>query len=140
MITTLPITLAISGLCGLLFLALCFNVVRFRAAGKISLGDGSNVSVPLGEEASAPKLLVAVRTHANFAEYVPLSLLLLALLELAGTGSTLLWALGLTLVVARVAHAIGMQRPAPNLFRAGGTLLQWAMLAVASVLALLAAF
>lgn len=49
-----------------------------------------------------------VRAYANFAEYVPLSLLLLVALELMRSPTWLLWFLGVTLTLARTTHAWGL--------------------------------
>ncbi|MGE6167040.1 MAPEG family protein, partial [Aeromonas rivipollensis] len=69
------ITLIYGGLLGLLFLLLSFWVVKRRAQFKVMIGEGE-----------APEMLSAIRAHGNFAEYVPLTLLLMALCELAGVG------------------------------------------------------
>lgn len=121
------ITLLYAGLLGLLFLLLSFWVVKRRAQFKVMIGEGE-----------APELLAAIRTHGNFAEYVPLTLLLMALCELAGAGTLWLHLGGGMLLAGRVLHAIGMQIPkAPNLPRLFGTLLFWLSLGLFSVLALL---
>ncbi|WP_421199443.1 MAPEG family protein [Aeromonas enteropelogenes] len=121
------ITLLYAGLLGLLFLLLSFWVVRRRAQFKVMIGEGE-----------APELLAAIRTHGNFAEYVPLTLLLMALCELVGAGALWLHLGGGMLLAGRVLHAIGMQIPkAPNLPRLFGTLLFWLSLGLFSVLALL---
>ena len=73
------------------------------------MGDGGNAD-----------LLVRMRTHSNFIEYVPLLLVLMALLELSAANRIFLMAFGGALIVFRVLHAIGMPRRAPNLYRAIG--------------------
>jgi uncharacterized protein len=122
----LPITLVSAGLCGLLFFILSLQVVRGRLATNVRLGDGGD-----------PTLLNRIRTHANFAEYVPLALLLLALCEISNVHRGLLVTSGAVLVLARISHAIGMPRPAPNVFRIFGTAGTWACIVLLSVLALL---
>lgn len=120
------ITLIYGGLLGLLFLLLSFWVVKRRAQFKVMIGEGE-----------APEMLSAIRAHGNFAEYVPLTLLLMALCELAGVGA--LWLhLGWWLLLAgRILHAIGIQIPkAPNKPRLFGTLFFWLALGLFSVLAL----
>jgi len=62
-------------------------------------------------------LFMRTRTHANFAEYVPLSLLFLALLEMAQAPGLVLATLGGLLVLARLSHAIGMSRATANRWR-----------------------
>ena len=50
----------------ILYIQLSFRVIKLRRAKRISLGDGGDKS-----------LQAAIRTHANFIEYVPFSLILL---------------------------------------------------------------
>ena len=120
------ITLIYGGLLGLLFLLLSFWVVRRRAQFKVMIGEGE-----------APEMLSAIRAHGNFAEYVPLTLLLMALCELAGVGALWLHLGGGLLLVGRILHAIGIQIPrAPNKPRLFGTLFFWLSLGLFSVLAL----
>ena len=120
------ITLIYGGLLGLLFLLLSFWVVRRRAQFKVMIGEGE-----------APEMLSAIRAHGNFAEYVPLTLLLMALCELAGVGALWLHLGGVLLLVGRILHAIGIQIPrAPNMPRLFGTLFFWLSLGMFSVLAL----
>ncbi len=111
----LPITLSTASALTIICLALIVNVARGRWRHRVPMGDGGNSD-----------LLVRMRTHANFTEYVPLLLVLMALLELAGANRLFLTGFGGALIVFRVLHAVGMPRPAPNLYRAlgaGGSLL-----------------
>jgi uncharacterized membrane protein YecN with MAPEG domain len=85
-----------AGLLTLLYLVLIFQVIRFRQQG-ISLGDGGD-----------PKMLRVIRGHANFAEHIPLALLLMLLMELSQFSSYLLHALGIALVVSRALHAYAL--------------------------------
>ena len=122
----LHITLIYGGLLGLLFLLLSFWVVKRRAQFKVMIGEGE-----------APEMLSAIRAHGNFAEYVPLTLLLMALCELAGVGALWLHLGGGLLLAGRILHAIGIQIPkAPNKPRLFGTLFFWLALGLFSVLAL----
>lgn len=122
----MPATLITAGLLGLLFLALTFRVVARRVSGKIMLGDGGDA-----------QMLERIRAHANFTEHVPLTLILMGGIEMtAGHGSPFLWGAGGLLVLARIAHAIGMSRPSPNPFRASGALISWVLIAALSVWAL----
>jgi uncharacterized membrane protein YecN with MAPEG domain len=94
-----------------------FNVVL---AVRVS-GGRMKDKVSIGPSGGASKTLdVMIRTHGNNAEYVPLALLLLLIAELMGGSSIALHALGGSLLVARIFHAIGMPMPAPNFFRATG--------------------
>lgn len=78
------------------FLVLSALVIRKRRLG-ISLGDGGDRAMQR-----------LIRGHANFAEYVPLALLLLAMLEANHFSIYLLHLLGLTLLVARVLHGYAL--------------------------------
>jgi len=50
-----------------------------------------------------------MRRHANFAEWVPLALILIALLELNGARALGIHLLGAALVAARLVHAFGIR-------------------------------
>ncbi|HQT47524.1 MAG TPA: MAPEG family protein [Acidocella sp.] len=130
--THLPITLATAGILGLIFLALTGGVTSQRFRSRVMLGEG-------GSEPGAAALKLAVRAHANFAEYVPLALILLAGIEAAGAPRDLVIGLAVALVLGRLGHAFGMFRPAPNPFRACGALVTWAVIGVACVTALILA-
>lgn len=114
----LPVTLTIAAACAALNIWLAMRIVPGRLKG-ISLGDG-------GDQA----MLARVRAHANFAEYAPFVLILMALVELAGARAISLWATGAAFVLARIAHGIGMSQPAPSKLRAGGALVTWLVLAM----------
>ena len=49
-----------------------------------------------------------MRAQANFVEFTPFVLILIALVEMAAGTSTLLWAVMAIYMVARIAHALGM--------------------------------
>lgn len=93
----LAITPIYAGLAALLYVALAIRIINQRYKSGIGLGTGDD-----------PVLLSRVRTHANFAEYVPFSLLLLAFAELNGLPPLLLHAAGVLLLAARLAHAWGL--------------------------------
>jgi uncharacterized membrane protein YecN with MAPEG domain len=131
-----PVTLAAGGILGLIYVALSLNVSMARVKSKVSLGDGAGEAVKVGKEAAAPKLQIACRIHANFAEYVPMALLLLGGIEAAGAARWLVELLAVLLVLARIAHPAGMVLPTPNLFRAGGALLTWVVIGWAAIEAL----
>ena len=105
-----------------------FNVTLSTRVSFVRLGD----KVPIGTGGSR-KLETAVRTHGNNAEYVPLALVILLLLELSGGSHLGLHALGSTLLVARVLHALGMPLKAPNPPRFMGTVLTSTVIAMSSV-------
>jgi uncharacterized membrane protein YecN with MAPEG domain len=127
--TPIPITIFTAGLLGLIYLALTVAVARARISSKVMLGDGADAPGAAG-------LKIAIRAHGNFAEYVPLALILLGGIEWAGAPRWLCLLLAAMLVIGRLAHPFGLTRPAPNPFRAGGAMLTWVMLGIASLTAL----
>lgn len=123
-------SLLYAGLLGLMFIALSLRVVQLRQRFRVGVSTGNH-----------EPLRLAVRAHANFAEYVPLILVLMALIELKTTAPFwLLHALGLALLLGRFLHGfVGLNRSAGESFgRFVGTALTWGVLVAASALALLA--
>ncbi|HZG07426.1 MAG TPA: MAPEG family protein [Allosphingosinicella sp.] len=114
---TLPITLTIAAAAALINIWLATRVSRLRFRDKVSVGDGGN-----------ERLTSRMRAHANFVEYTPFFLILLALVELSAGSSTWLWVAAIVFILARLAHPFGMERRAPNLMRAGGAVVTWLML------------
>jgi uncharacterized protein len=75
-----------------------------------------------------------VRAYGNFTEHVPLGLLILLVLELMSANAGLLWLLGLTLTIGRVAHAWGViQTYGPSVGRAIGFYLTWLVYLVGAI-------
>lgn len=95
----MPITALYAGLLAPLFILLSIRVIQKRRGARVGLGDGGD-----GE------LLRRMRVHANFAEYVPLALLLMALAESLKTDARMLHGLGIALVVGRIVHAYGVSQ------------------------------
>src|SRR3954449_9086648 len=77
-----------AGLLALIYAGLSAWVVAGRLSSNVLHGDG-------GDSA----LLKRIRSHGNFAEYVPLTLLLIALLEANGAGYALVRMLLLILFI-----------------------------------------
>ncbi|MBN9525273.1 MAG: MAPEG family protein [Alphaproteobacteria bacterium] len=118
------------GILGLIYLVLTINVIRYRFTLKVDLGDG-------GQE----PLNLAIRAHANFAEYVPLILLLIGLCEALLTRQLIIHLLGGGLVLARVLHGWGLARSgggSPG--RMIGMVLTMGLLFVSAALAIAAHF
>lgn len=107
----LPISLTVAGAAALINIWLGWRVGQVRIALKVSMGDGGN-----------PAVVARMRAHANFVEYTPFVLILLALIELAAGTSLWLWAVGALYLLARVAHGFGMdvQPPARSPLRGIG--------------------
>jgi uncharacterized protein len=112
------------------FIVLGLRVISRRRSARVSLGDGGN----------AP-LQRAIRAHANFAEYVPLALLLLAILEASRFSIYLLHVIGIVLVLARLLHGYALAFTAEFRFgRTWGAALTVAVLFVEAVLCLYQAY
>jgi uncharacterized membrane protein YecN with MAPEG domain len=86
-----------AGLLALIGFVLAFLVGSKRGKLKISLGDGGNVG-----------MIEANRRHMNWLEYVPIALILMAIIEINGGSSNWLHVLGGTLTAARIIHPFGI--------------------------------
>ena len=93
----LPITLTAAGLAALINIWLAVRVGQVRTRHKVSMGDGGNESV-----------IAAMRAHANFVEYTPFVLVLIAAIELAKGEARWLWLVMGVYMLGRVAHGLGM--------------------------------
>lgn len=116
----LPVTGFFTAVFLLLMLGLSIQVVRRRMRAGVSLGDGDDKS-----------LRQAIRAHANAAEHVPLVLIALGALEALGTTTAALLGYGGVLVVARLLHVIGLNRPRTvNPLRQIGVIGTWLVMLV----------
>ncbi len=115
----LPIALTIAAAAALINIWLAFRVSSLRRALKINVGDG-------GDE----RVLRRMRAHANFAENMPIALILIGLVELATGDSLYLWGASVAFILARILHAFGMDRRGANPLRGIGVVLSWAILVV----------
>lgn len=116
--TAFPITSIYAGLLAILLMVLGVLVTRARSANKVDLGDGGKMEV-----------LQSMRAHGNFAEYVPLAVVVIGLLEAGGQSAWVLHALGGGLLVSRLAHAQGlMSSPGLTPGRLVGASLTWIVL------------
>jgi uncharacterized protein len=86
-----------AGILALLIVWLSLNVIKTRRANKVILGDGG-----------LPALQNAIRAQGNAIEYIPISLVLLVLLELSGVTYLLVHLAGIALIIGRVIHAKGL--------------------------------
>jgi uncharacterized protein len=125
--TALPFVAATyAALFGLLSTALTARVIMNRVRSGIQAGDGGDAS-----------LARAIRAHANFAEQVPLALLLLVLVDGFGVAATIVHALGTALVIGRIANAVGLSRSlGPTPPRQAGAALTLLVIVAASLLIL----
>ncbi len=121
----LPITLTMAAAATLINLWLAVRTGRVRLAAKVLIGDGGN-----------KQLEARMRAHSNFIEYTPFFLILLGLIELAHGSATWLWLVAIAYILARIAHAFGMDRTGSNPWRAGGIMITFAILVGLSIFAL----
>lgn len=115
---SIPVTLMYAS-----FFALFGLVLSFRAG---SARGNSGVSVLYGDPANM-ELAERVRVHQNFLEYVPMILIVMGGIEAMGASRMFLYIVGDLLVIARIAHAIGLKHDnmahKGRLIGAGGTAL-----------------
>jgi uncharacterized membrane protein YecN with MAPEG domain len=119
-----------AGLLVLLFVVLSIRVIASRLRGRVAFGDGGN-----------PALLRRIRGHANFVEYVPLALVLMAVLEMSRFSIYVLHAVGILLLVGRLLHGYAFSFAAHSRFgRRVGAALTLLVLLIEAVLCLYQAF
>ena len=112
-----------ASLLALLYFVLAVRVIRIRRKERIAIGNGNNVA-----------LRRAIRVHANFAEYIPLALILLTFVELQQSSPLLVHGLGLALLVGRIVHAYGVSQEKENYrLRTAGMLLTFGTIAGAAL-------
>ena len=97
----LPTTLCLGAAAAVINFWLGMRCARARMASKIFVGDGGD-----------DLLIRRMRAQSNFIENVPLTLILIAAIELAGKGSWWLAPAGAVFLLGRIAHAFGMDSDA----------------------------
>jgi uncharacterized membrane protein YecN with MAPEG domain len=118
-----------AALLALLFVGLSFRTLILRRRLRIVIGDA-------GDE----RMLRAMRVHSNFAEYVPLNLLLMYFVASTLPQPWFLHALGICILLGRVLHAVAVSRVRERYaFRVAGMALTFAPM-LTSALSLLAAY
>ncbi len=121
--TTLPITLTIAGAAAIMNVWLGLRVSLLRRRHGVSIGDGGKAQIA-----------TRMRAHANYVEYTPFFLILLALVELARGSEPWLWLVAILFILGRLAHPLGMDRPGANLLRIAGIAVTWlGLLALAAI-------
>ena len=118
-----------AGVLSLLYLFLSFRVIFMRREARVEIGTGDS-----------KELLRRTRVHANFAEYAPLAILLMALAESLQARSAVMHAAGLTLLIGRIIHAYGLsQTPHIIGLRFGGMVLTFTSLLIGAAACILLA-
>lgn len=99
----LLITSVIAATLTIIFIKLSFAVIGLRRKNKVGLGSGGHEDLER-----------AIRAQGNFAEYVPLGIILIACLELNGVPWWLVAIPGIALIIGRLIHAKGINVPPPD--------------------------
>ena len=99
----LLVTSIIAAVLTIIFIKLSFAVIGLRRKNKVGLGSGGHEDLER-----------AIRTQGNFAEYVPIGIILIACLELNGAPWWLAAIPGVSLIIGRLIHATGMNTPPPD--------------------------
>ena len=119
---TTMITPLYAAIAALIFVGLSFRTLLLRRKFKIGIGTGRNEA-----------LARAIGVHANFAEYTPISLLLIFFLETLH--GTVVWVhvLCIALIAGRILHAYGVSQINEDFrFRVVGMILTFGCLISAS--------
>lgn len=118
----MPVTPIYAALLALMFVFLSALTIRLRRKFRVAVGHGEH-----------PALLRAARVHGNFAEYVPISLLLIYFVEVHTDARAWAHALCWILIAGRVLHAYGVSRINENFrFRIAGMLLTFFVIVAAA--------
>lgn len=122
------ITALYAGLLAPILVLLSWRVIGQRRTVRVAFGHGDD-----------KVLLRRMRVHANFIEYVPMALILMALAENLRTTPLLLHIMGLVLLTGRVLHAYGVSQDKENLnLRVTGMTLTFAAIVLGSIYCLAA--
>ncbi|MEM7666237.1 MAG: MAPEG family protein [Pseudomonadota bacterium] len=125
----LPVTLAAAAAAAIFNIWLMVRIGAVRSNSKVFVGDG-------GDEAVVRRM----RAQANFVENTPFVLILVAVIELADKGGTWLPYVAGVFILARVAHAFGMDGGSFAKGRMVGTIVSMlTLIGLAVVAALIAA-
>ncbi|MEM6665568.1 MAG: MAPEG family protein [Pseudomonadota bacterium] len=111
------------------FIYLSARTIQSRRSARVVIGTQ-------GDET----LLRRSRAHANFAEYVPLTLILMALAEGNGAAWWIINPIGLVLLAGRAIHAYGVSQTNETLsYRVRGMVMTFAALGTAAAVSIIVA-
>lgn len=128
--SALPITALYGAACGVILVALSLLITLERGRHRVEIGDGGHA-----------RLARLMRAQANFAEYVPLALLLILLVEASGWPAWVVHALGIVLVASRITHPVAfVRRVGASPGRAAGTAGTWGVILAAAALCAVSGF
>lgn len=86
-----------------------FIITLMVSIGRVNLGkaEGDVAKYPIGD-GDNENLKRRISAFSNFTEYAPMCLIMIALIEINGASSSLIWSLGVAFVAGRILHVIGM--------------------------------
>ncbi|MBY0519403.1 MAG: MAPEG family protein [Sphingomonas sp.] len=96
----LIITALTASALAILLVGLAINTIRLRMTYRAPFGDGGHQD-----------LVSSIRAHGNLAEYMPIGITLIGLLEASEVNATVLGALAAGFVACRGLNAIGLFNP-----------------------------
>lgn len=109
---------------GLVYVCLSILAVKARRRNQVALGDGGKAD-----------LQRAIRAHANFIEYTPITLLLLYFYEMLGQPAFIINIIALAFTAGRLIHAYNISRADEKIaLRVTGMALTFSSIIVLSVL------
>lgn len=88
------ITTITASLLSLLYIIISLKIIKLRHQYKVSIGSGGN-----------ERLEMIIRAHGNFAEYVPIALILILCAEINQANIIILIILAFSLLLGRLFHA-----------------------------------
>ena len=110
----------------LVFVGLSIRTLRLRRRFRVAVGPGEE-----------PLLLRAMRVHANFAEYVPIAVLLMLFVELLTSSALFVHVLGVLLIAGRLLHAYGVSQVREDFrYRVSGMALTFTVIVGAAIILL----
>ena len=117
------ITSFYAAILAMFFIAMSIQTLKLRRELKIAVGDNQDV-----------QMLRQMRSHANFNEYVPISIVLIYFFELLQAPVFLVHGLAIMLILGRALHAYGIQQTRENYrFRIAGMALTFTSLGTAAL-------
>ena len=105
----ISITPIYSAILGLRFIVCTMRAGLYRVKTKVLIGTGDDLEI-----------VRRVHGQANFIETAPIAHFLLIVMEVLGASGIWLNALGLALVLGRIAHYLGLTELGPLAFRSTG--------------------
>ncbi len=116
-------TMLFSAFLVLVKIVLGVRVTMYRAKHDTMWGDA-------GDE----QMQRRIRAHANHSEWMPATMIILALIEMAGVSPIIIFTLGFVMLVGRLVHAIGLMGNAETFNRIAGMIMTWGVMIAAALI------